>query len=131
MINVLVVEDSKDVRYSIKTALESFKKTYTVVEACSAEDCFKKLKTFMPDVILMDIMMPGMDGVEAAKKLKNDEKYSKIKIIFLTAKNDSFTKGTGRLTGEDFIVKPFDSANLDARIKASLTGIKKIDSPDR
>jgi CheY-like chemotaxis protein len=120
MVKLLVVDDNKDIRYSIKTALESIDKTYQITEASSGEDCIKKLVTGKPDIILMDVMMPGMDGMETTIKIKENPDFKDIKIIYLTAKTDSLTKGMGALNGADFIEKPFEPADLDKRIKAAL-----------
>ncbi|MFW5871902.1 MAG: response regulator [bacterium] len=120
MTDILVVDDNKDIRYTIKTSLESIDGSYKVEEATSGEDCIKKLSEKKPDIILMDVMMPGMDGMETTIKIKENPDYKDIKIIYLTAKTDSLTKGMGALSGEDFIEKPFVPEDLDKRIKGAL-----------
>lgn len=120
MVKVLITDDNKDVRYTIKDALSSIDNSYEFVEAESGEAALKKLGEGKPDVILMDIMMPGMDGTEAAIKIKEDSTSKDVPIIFLTAKTDKLSKEMGSIVGNDFIEKPFDPQDLDKHIKQAV-----------
>jgi signal transduction histidine kinase/ligand-binding sensor domain-containing protein/DNA-binding NarL/FixJ family response regulator len=112
---ILVVEDSADMREYIKGSLELL---YTVVEANDGEEGLKKAKESIPDLIISDIMMPGMDGYELCNSLKKDIKTSHIPIILLTAKASEESIVRGLETGaDDYITKPFSTQILMARIK--------------
>jgi CheY-like chemotaxis protein len=120
MVKVMVVDDNKDLRYLVKENLTKVDPKYTIVEAENGEDCIKKLESSKPDVILMDIMMPGKDGAQTAVEIKENPKTRDIPILFLTAKTDKLSKGMGAIVGEDYIEKPFEPSDLDHRIKAAL-----------
>lgn len=112
---VLIVEDNADVREYIKDAL---KEIYHVEEAANGEQGLRKAEKFIPDLIVSDIMMPGMDGYEMMRQLKQSDKTSHIPIILLTAKSDKDSKLEGLgLGADDYLVKPFDTDELLARIK--------------
>lgn len=112
---ILIVEDSADVRFFLK---ESLVHEYDIVQAEKAEDGIALAKDTMPDLILSDIMMPGMDGLEFCSRIKNDWQTSHIPVILLTAKvlHDDIIQGleTG---ADDYITKPFQVEELYARIK--------------
>ena len=74
------------------------------------------LKDIKPDLVLLDIMMPGMDGWDVCAKIKNDKKTENIPIVFLTAKTDPISKSMGNLASADYITKPFDIKILKKRI---------------
>ena len=115
--NVLIVDDNQDIRYTIKTSLLNLDKSYQFIEAASGEDCLKILTKDKPDIILMDVMMSGMDGIATTAKIKENPNLRHIKVIYLTAKTDETSKDNGLITGEDFIEKPFEAKDLDKRIK--------------
>jgi two-component system alkaline phosphatase synthesis response regulator PhoP len=112
---VLIVDDNKDILFSVKESLES-DPAYSVECAKSGIECLEKMKSLNPDVILMDIMMPEMDGWDVVAKIKTNKDQAKIPVIYLTGKTDDLSKGMGSLTSEDYIEKPFDPADLRARI---------------
>ena len=113
---VLIVDDNKDILFSVKESLES-DPSYRVECAQSGIECLEKMKSLNPDVILMDIMMPGMDGFEVVAKIKADEVAKNIPIMFLTAKTDKLSQGIGKAMSVEYIEKPFDPANLKERIE--------------
>ncbi|MEL7655634.1 MAG: response regulator transcription factor [Bacillota bacterium] len=117
MQKVLIIEDEPNIRELISYHLIS--NNYKVEEA---EDGFKGLELSFkekPDLILLDIMLPGIDGFEICKALR--ESGSKVPIIFLTAKNNALDKVSGLESGaDDYITKPFSIHELMARIKAVL-----------
>ena len=112
---LLIVEDNIDVRNYIKSYLED---EYRIVEAADGEDGVNQAIKHIPDLIISDIMMPRMDGLELCEKLKTDEKTSHIPIILLTAKAADRDKISGYDTGaDDYVMKPFDNIILKSRIK--------------
>ena len=119
--NIMVVDDSFETRYTIKDGLEELDKDYQVLCVESGITCFEFLeKNFIPDIIILDIMMPDMDGWKIFKKLYNNEKWKKIPVAFLTAKNDNFSRGFGKILAEAYIEKPFEIKELKGRIEKIL-----------
>ena len=116
---ILVVDDEKDIVELLQYNLE--KENYKVNTAYSGEKCLEKVKTSHPDLILLDLMLPEIDGLEVCKILKNDPATSTIPIIMLTAKGDETDIVLGlELGADDYIPKPFRLRELLARIKAVL-----------
>lgn len=114
---IMVVDDDPDMIYTVTQGLEYLAGNYEFLEAGSGLDCIKLLeKGEKPDLILLDIMMPGMDGWEVATKLKANPSWKKIPLVFLTAKTDNMSKGMGSLASEAYICKPFDIPELKKRI---------------
>jgi len=116
---ILIVEDEKDIvkmlEYNLKK--EGFK-TASVSDGKKALDIVGKNR---PDLIILDLMLPGMDGLEACKELKRDSKTAAIPIIMLTAKSQESYKIVGlELGADDYVTKPFSPRELVARIKAVL-----------
>jgi CheY-like chemotaxis protein/AraC-like DNA-binding protein len=112
---ILVVEDSADVREYIRGALEPL---YTVVEAGDGQEGIRKAQEIIPDLIISDIMMPGVDGYQLCGTLKKDLKTSHVPIVLLTAKASEKSILHGLETGaDDYITKPFSTKILMARIK--------------
>ncbi len=113
--NVLIVEDSEDVRIFIKGILQS---EYRISEAVDGDDGLKKAADVMPSIIISDVMMPSMDGIELCRRIKTDLQTSHIPVILLTAKASQESKLEGLKTGaDDYLTKPFSSKELLVRIK--------------
>jgi len=94
---------------------------YAVERAADGEEALKKVETVLPDVILLDYMMPKMNGIEVVKRLKQDEKHKGIPVILLTAKASQEDKVRGLDAGaDDYVVKPFESFELLARVRSML-----------
>ena len=107
---MMVVDDEPMI---VKVVKDIFKEEgYKVITALSGQECLEKLKKTSVDLILLDIMMPGMDGWDTCAKIKGDKKTEKIPIVFLTAKADPVSKSMGRLASSDYITKPFEMKNL-------------------
>lgn len=111
---IMFVDDERDVVDSVKSILK--KGGYDVVTAYSGKECLKKLESEKVDLILLDIMMPEMDGWDVCAKIKENKKTEKIPVVFLTAKTDPISKGMGKLASADYIEKPFDIKDLLRRV---------------
>lgn len=118
-VEILVVEDDyKNLQVLGKILSEN---NYDLALAKNGSEALEILNTFKPQLILMDVMMPGMDGFTLCRKIKSDERFFDIPIIFLTAKNEIEDTLEGFAAGAaDFITKPFDSRILLTRIKTHL-----------
>lgn len=117
MKKIMVVDDEPDQVYAIKKSLEKAGGTYEIIPANSGAQCLEFLeKNQIPDLILLDIMMPEMSGWIVFDKLRDNAMWEKIPIIFLTARTDKITENAGRFLGDDFIEKPFDTKELNSRI---------------
>ena len=125
MKRILVVDDEEDILISLKESLTRLDKDFEVTGVQSGEECLEILKNNeKPDLIILDIMMPGMDGWELFNRLKENYRWSKIPVVFLTAKNDEFTKTFGSSSAADFIKKPFDIYDLKNRIDTILKKLR-------
>ncbi len=125
---VLVVEDNKDVSHMICDILK-YHIGCEVLTAYNGEECLGVVKEKAPDVILLDIHMPKMDGFQVCKILKEDERTKRIPIIFLTASVDdikSKIKGL-ELGADDYLVQPIDNLELITRVKVMLRIKQHID----
>lgn len=112
---LLIVEDDKEISNFIKSI---FKERYKVKTAFNGEEGLKKALKTIPDIIISDVMMPIMDGVELTDKLKNNEVTSHIPIILLTAKSGTHNEVTGLKSGaDDYITKPFNLETLQLKVE--------------
>ncbi|HIG99411.1 MAG TPA: response regulator [Thermoplasmata archaeon] len=119
---ILVVDDYIDIVVSVKQVLEDPTGEFRVIAADSGEKCLQLLEqtTPLPDLILLDIMMPGMSGWDVAARIKQNDRWRNVPIVFLTAKGDEMSIGIGHLASEDYIVKPFDIIKLKESVKRIL-----------
>jgi signal transduction histidine kinase/FixJ family two-component response regulator len=112
---VLVIDDSHDIRRHIR---ESLSKDFSIKEATNGKEGLEKAIVLVPDLVITDLMMPEMDGLEFCSKLKTDERVSHVPVIMLTAKAELEHKIEGLETGaDDYITKPFNSRELNIRSK--------------
>jgi len=117
--NILVVEDEPAIQELL--ALNITQAGHNAMRALSAEHAQELLRETMPDLILLDWMLPGMNGLEFARKLKSDPLTKSIPIIMLTARGDEYDKVRGLEVGaDDYVTKPFSPRELNARLKAVL-----------
>jgi len=118
---ILTVDDEQDIIYTVKHGLEKLDPDFQVNYVDSGQKCFELLeKNEIPDLILLDIMMPDMTGWEVLKKLKENPTWEKIPIIFLTARTDRVAEKAGGFLAEDYIEKPFKVEELKERIERVL-----------
>lgn len=119
---ILIVDDEKDIVEMLKYNLE--KEGYEVLSARNGKDALEQAQSH-PDLIVLDVMMPEIDGWEVCKQLKKNEMTTAIPIIFLTAKGSEIDEVIGlELGAEDYIIKPISIRILLARIKAALRKYK-------
>jgi CheY-like chemotaxis protein len=120
MKKILIVDDRHEVRELVEVTLRV--KDYQILEATSGEEAIEIVKAEKPDLILMDIMMPGgMDGLEATRILKNDPETKECPIIMLTAKGQKVDREIGLAAGaQDYFVKPFSPLDLIKKVEEVL-----------
>jgi signal transduction histidine kinase/DNA-binding response OmpR family regulator/ligand-binding sensor domain-containing protein len=121
---VLVIEDNEDLRKYIREIMES---EYRILEAPEGRTGINIAYTMMPDLIITDIMMPDLNGLQLCSQLKNDERTSHIPIVMLTAKTSVDDKIEGLKTGaDDYVTKPFYTGEFKARISNILAQREKL-----
>ncbi len=119
MAKVLIVDDSPTEVHVLKGVLE--KGGHNVSSADNAEDGIKQAKAVKPDVILMDVVMPGMNGFQATRALTKDPETQHIPIIIVTTKDQETDRVWGLRQGaKDYVTKPVDASDLLAKVKAVL-----------
>jgi DNA-binding response OmpR family regulator len=121
--NILVVDDDADITGLVKQGLEYLYPTeYHVICVNCGKKCFEVLEKNdqIPDIILLDIKMPDMDGLEVFDYLKLNSKWKVIPVIFLSEETDRDTKRNSKSLGDDFVEKPFEIENLKLRIEKVL-----------
>lgn len=117
--NILVVEDEPAIQELL--ALNITQAGHNAIRALSAEIAQDLMRETIPDLILLDWMLPGMNGLEFARKIKSDSQTKNIPIIMLTARGEEYDKVRGLEIGaDDYVTKPFSPRELNARIKAVL-----------
>lgn len=120
---ILIVDDDTNIAELIELYLT--KECFQCEQAHDGEAALKKHASFQPDLILLDIMLPGIDGYDVCREIR---KTSSVPIIMLSAKGEVFDKVLGlELGADDYIIKPFDSKELVARVKAVLRRYKPSD----
>ncbi len=125
--NILVIDDEEDILELVRYNLS--KEGYQLQCVTSGEDGLRSARAANPDLIVLDLMLPGIDGLEVCKALKGDTNTRTIPIIILSAKGEEADVVTGlELGADDYIAKPFSPRVLSARIKAVLR--RKEEAPD-
>jgi two-component system alkaline phosphatase synthesis response regulator PhoP len=116
---ILVVDDEEHIQELIKFNLE--KNGFKVITADNGRDAFQLAKDQQPDLVFLDLMLPGMDGLEVCKEIRKEPSISSMPIIMITAKGEELDKILGlELGADDYITKPFSVRELIARAKAIL-----------
>ncbi|PLW13674.1 hypothetical protein PCANC_15585 [Puccinia coronata f. sp. avenae] len=115
---VLIADDNADMRVFLKSVLSRY---YNVVEAVDAHQAFQWAKLHRPDILVSDVMMPGMDGFELLRRLKADSDTAAMSVILLSARAGSESRVEGLAKGaDDYLVKPFEAKELVARVNTHL-----------
>lgn len=121
---LLIVEDNNDIRNYLKQELSIH---YNIITANNGKLGQEKAQETIPDLVISDVMMPEMSGIELCKALKTDERTSHIPVILLTARQSEEARMEGYETGaDDYVIKPFNSAILEIRIKNLIESRKKL-----
>ncbi|MCG8634844.1 MAG: response regulator transcription factor [Desulfobacterales bacterium] len=124
---ILIVDDEEDILELIKFNLKS--EGYNILQAMTGEEAIKIAKQSGPDLMVLDLMLPGIDGLEVTKYLKNNDATMDIPIVMLTAKGEESDIVTGlELGANDYMSKPFSPRELTARIRAILRRRQKNSS---
>jgi CheY-like chemotaxis protein len=128
MKKILVVDDDPDQILSVRMIMESYSNEYEVLSAKNGSECLELIKNNqIPDLILLDIMMPEMSGWEVYDRLRENESWKKIPIIFLTARTDDMARDAGRFLGDDYIEKPYSKEELKQRIDILLKKLQGLE----
>lgn len=124
---ILIVDDDPNITELISLYLN--KEGYHTKFVHNGEDAVKTFQTYAPNLVILDLMLPGKDGLDVCKDIR---KISNIPIIMLTAKGETFDKIIGlELGADDYIVKPFDTKELTARVKAVLRRFNPVNDTDQ
>ena len=123
-ISILVVDDDPNSLDIVRTYLES--RGYAVATALDGKQALSLLEEIQPAVVLLDVMMPGMDGWEVARLIKNHPQYSNVRVVMLTARSDFSDKHEGLRAGaDDYLVKPIRLEELGQRVERNLRAREK------
>jgi two-component system, OmpR family, alkaline phosphatase synthesis response regulator PhoP len=129
MTKVLVIDDEAPIRLLCRVNLEAEK--MQVLEAADGESGLEIARTEKPDVVLLDVMLPGMDGWQVAERLVEDETTSQIPLVFLTARAELRDRARGlELGGVDYITKPFNPLDLAPVIEGLLERVRRGERDD-
>ncbi|HUF49936.1 MAG TPA: response regulator [Longimicrobiales bacterium] len=121
---VLIVDDDPNALDIVKTFLEA--KGYTVATARDGNEALAQLEKVQPALVLLDVMMPGMDGWEVARVIKNHPSFGRTRVVMLTARSDFADKHEGLRAGaDDYIVKPIQLRELGERVELNLKAREK------
>ena len=122
-IRILIVEDEEEIRKSLR---ELFESDYEVEEAADGIEAIEKARSLKPDLILLDLRLPKVDGYQVCQRLKGDPITAQIPIIMVTALVETPQKVKGIEYGaDDYITKPFDLEEIEARVKMVLRRVKQ------
>jgi two-component system alkaline phosphatase synthesis response regulator PhoP len=129
MVTILVIDDEEDIRELLSYNLK--KEGYDVYSAENGEKGLALMAANKPDLIILDVMMPGMDGIEVCEAIRRTEGFQKTLICFLTARNEDYSQIAGLDAGaDDYVAKPVKPKVLVSRINALLRRKGMINSPN-
>src|SRR5262247_3978222 len=114
---VLIVEDESDIKNLLAFHLE--REGFLVTTSRTGADALRQVRTSAPDLVLLDLMLPEIDGLEVCRRLRQDPRTASLPIVMLTAKSEEVDRILGlELGADDYVVKPFSARELVARIRA-------------
>jgi DNA-binding response OmpR family regulator len=120
IIKVLLVDDEPNILVALEYLMKQ--QGYQVEKACNGQEALEKAASFSPDVMVLDVMMPGMDGFEVARQVRAHPGWENIRIVFLTAKGTTEDRWKGYSNGgEVYLTKPFDNEELIQVVDEVLT----------
>ncbi|HXV02539.1 MAG TPA: response regulator [Gaiellaceae bacterium] len=129
MTKVLVVDDEPPIRLLCRVNLEA--EGMEVLEAADGEEGLMTARAELPDVVLLDVMMPGMDGWQVAERLFESEETNQIPLVFLTARAELRDRARGlELGGVDYITKPFNPVELASVVEGLLDRVRRGERDD-
>ena len=118
-VTILVVDDNRDNVEILRTFLES--RGYRVAAAVDGKTALAKVEEVQPALVLLDVMMPGMDGWQVCRAIKNHPDHGGTKVVMVTAKGDFEDKYEGMRSGaDDYVVKPVDLGELEEKVRRNL-----------
>ena len=124
MLKVLIADDEHNIRHILDFSLNA--EGFDVIAVHNGEDAFTMAVTDAPDLIILDVMMPGQGGIETCRILKEDRRTADIPIILLTARSDRKDREEGLAAGaDDYITKPFSPQKLVATVQGILGSASK------
>ncbi|MEZ4594194.1 MAG: response regulator transcription factor, partial [Chloroflexota bacterium] len=127
MVRVLVIDDDRLIRKVVKKALTDL--SYEVIETEDGLEALKRIKSIKPDAVIVDKMMPGIDGFEVTRRLRREPELTHIPILVLTGESDLEEKLAAFEAGaDDYLCKPFASAELAARLTVLLRRAKALEA---
>src|SRR5438477_3102790 len=125
---VLVVEDDPDIAQLVTRYLT--KAGYTIQHVVSGDEALRTIASTAPDLLVLDLMLPHVDGLEVCKRVRSDEATAALPIIMLTARGDESERIVGLEIGaDDYLSKPFSPNELVARVRALLRRSQRVDAP--
>lgn len=117
MTNILIADDEPHITALVRVTLEDDR--VRVVEASTGEEALDLLETIHPDIVLLDVNMPGIDGFEVCRRLRADPRYAETKVVMLTAAAQAADRARGRAVGADeYLTKPFSPIHLLSVVQA-------------
>ena len=118
---ILIVDDEPSITVPLKFLMEQ--NQFEVMVVHSGEDALTAIKQFLPDLVLLDVMLPAVDGFQVCKSLKEDPRQKAIKVVFLSAMTRDLDIAKGNTLGADaYITKPFSNADVVRQVKDLLAG---------
>jgi CheY-like chemotaxis protein len=121
MKKILIVDDSREIRHLVKTTLETA--DYKVIEAANGAKAIEYAKKHKPDVIIMDLMMPGMDGIEATRQIKLDPETTNCQVIILTGSEQNKYNKAIEAGANELFIKPFSPLDLISKVDQILGSV--------
>ena len=122
---IFIVEDEPDIREALSYNFN--KEGFETLEFSNGEKCLEAIKTNKPDILILDIMLPGISGLDVCRAVRNDNSLSNISIILLTAKGEEIDRIVGfELGADDYVTKPFSVRELILRVKVILKKQKEL-----